>query len=336
MASQTSSRRVTAADIARSLGVSRATVGFVLNETPGQTISAATTERVLAEARRLGYRPHIAARALASGRSNIVLLVLPDWPIEYSLRENIDEATHALDEHGYALITYTPHDGTKARPLWETLQPDVVMGLLPFSDALVRSMRDAGVERIVPDPDEVTDVRYNEGGPRLQVEHLRDLGHQRLGFARPSDPRLFELADAREEAAAAAATALGLEVPATLELTPAASEDDPPISKWMNAGITGVVAFNDDVAAAIIGAATRAGIAVPHDLSVVGHDDTPMSLLFEPRITSVRIDSTGLGHYLAALAIHAMDQTPTPDWEQTSAVTLIPRASTSARPTHSE
>jgi len=308
-------------------------VGFVLNETPGQTISAATTERVLAEARRLGYRPHIAARALASGRSHIVLLVLPDWPIEYSLRENIDEATHALDEHGYALITYTPHEGSRARPLWETLQPDVVMGLLPFSDALIESMREAGVERIVPDPDEVTDVRYNEGGPRLQVEHLHGLGHQRLGFARPSDPRLVELADAREEAAAAAAVALGIDVPVTLELADAAAEAEAPVSEWVESGITGVVAFNDDVAAAIIGAATRAGIAVPERLSVIGHDDTPMSRLFEPRISSVRIDSTGLGHYLAALAMHAMDQTPTPDWEQTSAVTLIVRASTSANPT---
>ncbi|HWV48096.1 MAG TPA: LacI family DNA-binding transcriptional regulator [Microbacterium sp.] len=336
VALQKSRRRVTAADIARSLGVSRATVGFVLNETPGQTISAATTERVLAEARRLGYRPHIAARALASGRSHLVLLVLPDWPIEYSLRENIDEATHALDEHGYALITYTPHEGARARPLWETLQPDVVMGLFPFSDTLIDSMRAAGVERIVPDPEEVSEVRYSEGGPRLQVEHLHDLGHRRLGFARPSDPRLFELADAREEAATAAAIELGLETPATLELNPAASEVDPPVSEWIEAGITGVVAFNDDVAAAIIGAAARAEIAVPQSLAVIGHDDTPMALMFEPRISSVRIDSTGLGHYLAALAIHAMDETPTPEWEQTSAVKLIARASTSVTPTTQE
>lgn len=333
MASQKSGRRVTTADIARSIGVSRATVGFVLNETPGQTISAATTERVLSEARRMGYRPHTAARALASGRSHLVLLVLPDWPIEYSLRQNIDEATHALDEHGYALITYTPHDGARARPLWETLQPDVVMGFLPFSASLIKSMRDAGIQRIVPDPDGPSDVRFNEGGPRLQVEHLYSLGHQRLGFARPRDPRLLELADAREEAAASAAITLGLRAPASLELSPAPDEGDPPILEWIQAGIAGVVAFNDDVAAAIIGAAARAGVAVPQKLSVIGHDDTPMSRMIEPRISSVRTDSTGLGHYLAALAIQAMDGTSTPDWEQTSAVTLLARASTSIRPT---
>lgn len=132
MSSTTSPRRVTASDIARSLGISRATVGFVLNDTPGQTISEATRVRVLDEAKRLGYRPHTAARALASGRTRIVLLVLPDWPLDFRLRRNIEEASLALDEAGYALITYTPHPTGQSRPLWETLQPDVVISMTEF------------------------------------------------------------------------------------------------------------------------------------------------------------------------------------------------------------
>ena len=116
-------KRVTAADVARSLGLSRATVGFVLNDTPGQTIPEATRERVLAEAKRLGYRANTAARALASGRSRIILLVLPDWPLDYSMRTHLDEASLALDEAGYSLVTTTPHPGGQAQPLWETLRP---------------------------------------------------------------------------------------------------------------------------------------------------------------------------------------------------------------------
>lgn len=42
-------------------------------------------------------------------------------------------------------------------------------------------------------------------------------------------------------------------------------------------GVDGVVAYNDDVAAIVVGAASRLGIPVPDDLSVVGHDDTPLS-----------------------------------------------------------
>src|SRR5262245_49292875 len=183
MPQATGTRRVTAADIARSLGVSRATVGFVLNDTPGQTISEATRRRVLDEAKRLGYRPHTAARALASGRTRIVLLVLPDWPLDFNLRRNIEEASLALDEAGYALITYTPHPTGQARPLWETLQPDVVMAMAPWAPGQVESIRAAGVTRILPDPDAPIEAEWHEEGPTLQVEHLAALGHRRIAFA---------------------------------------------------------------------------------------------------------------------------------------------------------
>ena len=139
-----SAKRVTAADVARSLGISRATVGFVLNDTPGQTISEATRARVLDEAKRLGYRANTAARALASGRSRIILLVLPDWPLDYAMRTHLDEASLALDEAGYALVTMTPHPGGQAQPLWETLRPDVVMGMTPFTVEQLESIRASG------------------------------------------------------------------------------------------------------------------------------------------------------------------------------------------------
>ena len=184
----TSAKRVTAADIARSLGISRATVGFVLNETPGQTISAGTRDRVLAEAKRLGYRPNNAARALASGHSRIVLLVLPDWPLDYSMRANLDEVSLALDEAGYSLVTMTPHPGGHALPLWETLRPDVVMGMMPFSREQLEQIRASGVAHIIPEHQRRGDLAREEQlgfavGPRMQVAHLVDRGRRRLAFA---------------------------------------------------------------------------------------------------------------------------------------------------------
>ena len=329
MGTEPSTRRVTAADVARSLGISRATVGFVLNGTPGQTISVATTERVVAEARRLGYRPHTAARALASGRSNLILLVLPDWPIEFSLGQHIDEATHTLESNGFTLITHTLHEDSRSRPLWETLQPDVVVGLLPFSDALVQSMRQAGVSRIVPDPDDASGAQHSEEGARLQIDHLHSLGHQRIGYVRSGNPRLRHLVDMRQATAVEAAVDAGLAAPEVFTLVLGSSED-PPVRDWVDQGITGIAAFNDDVAAAVIGAARRAGVSVPADLSVVGHDDAPIAAVLEPRITSVRLDATGLGQYLASLAITALDGTNVSPLQGESAVTLVERSSSAA------
>ena len=68
------SRRVTLNDVAAASGVSRATVSFVLNDDPHQTISAATRDRVKEAARTLGYVPHGVARALREGTSRVVVL----------------------------------------------------------------------------------------------------------------------------------------------------------------------------------------------------------------------------------------------------------------------
>jgi DNA-binding LacI/PurR family transcriptional regulator len=73
-------KRVTSADVARAAGVSRTTVSFVLNGRPGWSIPDETRNRVLDAARELRYRPRAAARALAAGRSDIVLLSCPPPP----------------------------------------------------------------------------------------------------------------------------------------------------------------------------------------------------------------------------------------------------------------
>src|SRR3954447_11730402 len=86
-------RRVTATDVAREAGVSQATVSYVLNDTPGQTIPEQTRQRVRAAMDRLAYTPHAAARALRRGHSDTVLFVLPDWPLGASLVAVIEGLT---------------------------------------------------------------------------------------------------------------------------------------------------------------------------------------------------------------------------------------------------
>ncbi|KRE22483.1 LacI family DNA-binding transcriptional regulator [Agromyces sp. Soil535] len=334
MSQTTSTRRVTAADIAHSLGISRATVGFVLNDTPGQTISEATRTRVLDEAKRLGYRPHIAARALASGRTRIVLLVLPDWPLDFNLRRNIEEASLALDEAGYALITYTPHPTGQARPLWETLQPDVVMSMTPFAPGQAESIRAAGVTRLIPDPDAPIADEYPEDGPVLQVQHLYDLGHRAIAFAGSADPRVADLVTVRRRRANDAATSLGLAplpLPTTdIELTDASASAA--IARWRAAGVTAVAAYNDDVAAALVGAGLRMGLSLPRDLSVIGHDDTPLASMFEPRLSTISVNTVGLGRYFAGLALSVVETRPVPTAGPELQVALVSRASTAAPP----
>lgn len=313
--SDTTVRRVTAADVARSLGLSRATVGFVLNDTPGQTIPETTRARVLAEAKRLGYRTNAAARALASGRSRIILLVLPDWPLDYSMRSNLDEASLALDRAGYSLVTMTPHPGGQAQPLWETLRPDVVIGMAPFEADRLEEIRNSGVQHIIPptpagEAGSYDDLGYTEG-PMLQVEHLLQRGRRRLALATSSDPRVADLvAQRRARAAKTLEERAGLSFLSEAAIT--ASNVGETVAQWMAADIDGVVAYNDDIAALVLGAAVRAGIPIPDNLAIIGHDDTPIARLVVPALSSVRIDTAGLGRYLADLALSAASGSPAP------------------------
>lgn len=333
-------RRVTAADVARSLGISRATVGFVLNDTPGQTISEPTRARVLAEAERLGYRPHRAAKALASGRSHIVLLVLPDWPMEHSMQSHLDQASRVLDEAGYSLVTTTSRSDRKTKPLWEVLDPDVAVSLVPWSKKDLASLARVGVRTVIHDPgstqneslqhDDETCRRLRfDDGPRLQVEHLRDRGRIRLAYVSLDDPRLVDLTSAREERARQTVEEIG-----GVELIDSASIDlaspgriEYLLSRWIASGVDGVVAYNDTVAAAVVGAAHRIGLAVPDDLAVVGHDDTPLASLFVPSLSSVHVDYSGLGRFLAELALREAGEGSGPVREPEAVIYLISRAS---------
>ena len=317
---------MTAADIAAEAGVSRATVGFVLNRTPGQTISAQTRDRVLEAADRLGYRPHVAARALASGRSMIVVHVLPDWPLDHSMRAHLDAASEALDAAGYTLVSYTPHEDGTTRPLWETLAPDVVIGTVPFAQEDVAAMRASGIQHIVPAPGVRSPALASTPfgrGPAMQVEHLVELGHRRIGFAATTDARLRALLEDRVGLAERTAADLGVE----LFDVEGVGDAGKALERWRAAGVTAVAAYNDEVAAAVVRAALQAGLRVPGDLSIVGHDDSPFAALLYPAVTTIRVDTAMIGRFLADTALAALGG-PEPAPLPAEAAVLVIREST--------
>lgn len=326
-------KRVTAADVARSLGISRATVGFVLNDTPGQTISEQTRQRVVAEAERLGYRPHRAAQDLRRGSSRVILAVLPSWPMEFRMREYLEEAALVLDEAGYSLAIYARPAVGHARPMWELLNPEVVMGLGPFGDSELASMRACGITKIIPDfgrPVRLDELAPFTAGADLQVRHLWDLGHRKLGFASSPEPRLSPIVEAQLRVAQRTAGQLGLGPLDARAIDYQDGSAAAAVRGWRGAAVTGVVAWNDDAAATVVSAAVRAGVSVPAELSVIGHDDIPLATTFLPSISTVRFDAVGLGHQVAALALHVADGRPLPRQDWDPAATVIARESTAA------
>ncbi|MDQ0733692.1 LacI family DNA-binding transcriptional regulator [Arthrobacter agilis] len=104
---------ITSADVARESGVSRTTVSYVLTGRNGVSISAETRRRVHETAARLGYAPSAAARALRTGRSDLVLCILPDWPVGPVIETLLDELADGLSGRGLSVLVHHGR-GTRA------------------------------------------------------------------------------------------------------------------------------------------------------------------------------------------------------------------------------
>ncbi|MGK5681810.1 LacI family DNA-binding transcriptional regulator [Actinoplanes sp. URMC 104] len=324
-------KRVTSADVARLAGVSRATVSYVLNDTPRQTISPATRDRVLAAAADLGYSPSAAARTLRTGRSDVVLCLLPDWPIGPEVGSMLGELSAALSRHGLTLVV---HPGNRAdRPmseLWKAITPAAVIAYTEFSDAEIAAMRSAGVALVVAvsrrGRGRVLAVPQELIG-RRQAEHLVQRGHTRLGFAYPDDQRVRFFAEPRLAGVRAVCAGRKLPTPVglTVPLDPAVAGEA--VRRWLDTGVTAVCAYNDEVALAVLAGARDAGVAVPGSLAVIGVDDIPPARLSDPPLTTVTTDQVVVGAHLAATVVAAMSGRTGPELPAADIVRVVPRRS---------
>jgi DNA-binding LacI/PurR family transcriptional regulator len=308
--------RVTITDVAAASGVSRATVSFVLRDSPGQTISAATRERVRRTARDLGYVPHAIARALREGTSRIVVLIIDaalDGNYARSYVAGLDAELAARDH--VLVVRYTHRDAQSPRPdqrqeqeqlLIDTLSPRAV---LRFGEPYLtgHELDDSG------------------GGWRdglaahvaAQLGHLAGRGHALVALALPD--RDTPLRAVRQRFADQAAAALGLPPLPPLTL-PGSRSNSQPSSRTVPAdslreflgahpGITAVAAFDDDVALRVLAAMRSLGLNAPADLAVIGFDDNGYGALTSPTLTTVDIDGEAHGRQ-AARAVLGLDPDP--------------------------
>ncbi|WP_133876423.1 LacI family DNA-binding transcriptional regulator [Paractinoplanes brasiliensis] len=328
--SESTTKRITSADVARLAGVSRATVSYVLNDTPRQTISAGTRTRVLDAAQRLGYSPSAAARTLRTGRSDVVLCLLPDWPIGPEVGLMLGELSSALTRHGLTLVV---HPGNREeRPmheLWKAITPAAVIAYTEFSEADIAAMRSAGVavvEAVSRRKGRSLAVPQELIG-RRQAEHLTHAGHTRLGFAYPDDQRLRFFAEPRLAGVRAACAALRLPTPVglTVPLDPVAAAEA--VRRWRATGVTGVCAYNDEVALAVLAGVRGVGLSAPQDLAVIGVDDIPPARLAAPPLTTVTTDQAIVGAHLAATVVATISGRAVPDLPASDIVRVVPRAS---------
>ncbi len=270
-------RPPTMADVASHVGVSRQLVSLVLRDQPGA--SAETRAKVLAAAKELGYRPDGAARVLRRNRSGLLgVLFVAGHPFDMALVENMYPAA---EQAGYSIalgaIAQT-HDEARAVDdmLGYRSEALILIGPELPPDELSRLAErlpivEVGRHRSTPGVDAV--FCDGEHGIRLAMDHLISLGHRHIVHV---DGGNMPGADDRRRGYVGAMTEAGLRneidvIPgdyselaghrAALEIMARSKRP------------TAVVAANDQTAFGLLGTVTRAGIAVPEDISISGFDD---------------------------------------------------------------
>ncbi len=337
---------VTMEIVAAHAGVSIATVSRVL--TNAKVVRPETRHRVLEAVTALGYRPSGPARALARSRTHTLGLVMTDLAQPFYA-----ELTHAVEAtaraHGYTVVLANgAGDSRREAGYLELLAEQRVDGILVASwgiterhvDWLVRapvevvlvSCRAAGVS--LP-----AILSASRDGARAAAEHLLTLGHRRL--AEVTGPARSAAAPDRHLGVLDALAAAGI---AADDLAVAHCDGDFESGELAMAELlsraprpTGVICYNDLVAAGALKAARAAGLELPRDLSVIGFDDVPLARMVEPALTTVAQPVTEMATWAVERIVAALEGADPGAADGAAAIvelpcTLVIRASTAAPP----
>lgn len=304
--------RTTAVDVARKAGVSRTTVSFVMNgKSELYGIPSKTAQRVREAAEGLGYIPDRAGRALQSGRSDIVVFAAPSRaslsPLALSI---LGDVTDELATSGLHMVIRRVAPGGAFREIWRNFNPAVVVGL-EVAEEDMREAQMAGVAGFSFDVGSFDDSIGN-----MQADHLLSCGHRSLAYVAPDDPALAVYARRRLAGVRRVCAERG--APPPVVVTTGLNGEDAAravgeLSKV--AHLTGVCAFNDDYAFAILAGMAKRGLRAPQDLAIVGADNGPLCSVAVPELTTIdpgagEISALLVDQILALIAGEAPRRTP--------------------------
>lgn len=289
-------------DIARALGISQSTVSRVLSGTPSAVpIADATRERVIAEARRRGYRPNPLASGLRGARTRLLGVIMGEIIGPWGVAA-IDAVTNEASARGYNTVLGNAHghaeEAVAIRDVLETRHCDaiLVIGKMRDQARLLQDLRDTALPMVawgqgVSVPGVCTINVDDAAGVTQMLEHLVALGHRRIAFAGVS----AESGDygARRRTFRGFMNQLAIE-PADVLIQDVA--DDPSSGAaaverlyQLEERPTAIFCGTDLLAIGALHAAYRLGLRVPDDLSIVGFDDVPLASYLVPALTTIHM-----------------------------------------------
>jgi len=339
--------RITIIDVARAASVHPSTVSRVLNRRAELSLLPETRQRVIAAARRLGYRPSALARSLRLQRTFTLGMLVPniDNPFFPPIIKGVEDTAHA---RGYNLVLCNTEDSSEREDAYlRVLRSRQVDGILIASsfmaDGTIAELRRDRfpfvlVNRGTRGTDDLAVLVDNEKGVAAALDHLVDLGHRRIGIV--AGPQTTMTGRQRLAAARVTLRGRGVKLDASLVSVAEAFSQEAGYraARRLLVGVelpTAVFGANDLLALGVLRAAREAGLECPIDLSLVGFNDVPLAEFFGPPLTTVHVPQREMGIRAADLLIAQIEGKPADARRVTVDVHLVVRGSTAA-PTRSE
>lgn len=318
--------RPTTADVARLASVSTATVSYVLNNAQGRRISPETRDAVYRAAKLLGYRPNLAARNLARGKSGVVLYVVPHVAVGEMPMQAGSRMTTALARQGLLQVqVFETDDDHHVVDAIENLDPVAITSLFPLSAAAREAVAKAGIPHIeIGTLPALNNPHLSVG--EMRVEHLVERGHRRIAFAYTGVDRWRPLGDYWFEGVSRAARARDLPPVRVDQVTLDNAADV--VTGWVGDGVTAVCAQSDEIACLVLYGIHRARLRCPSDLAVMGVDASPMGMVSTPPLTTVQFDLCAVADAALAAVFERLGQPAPPSPELADIAHLVVRAST--------
>lgn len=318
-------------EVAELAGVSPSTVSRALTK-PGR-ISAITEAKIRAAAERLSFQFNPAARALLTGRTQTIGLVVADItnPVVFGI---VRGAEHAAGEAGYTLVIAESQESGEA-------EAEAIERLIPSTDGLVLATTRLSDERIAEIGHRKPVVLINRAAPGSDgvlpdvgagvtdlMAHLLDLGHRSIAYL--SGPETSWISRARFEAMLDFAEGAGIALSEVGPVAPTIEGGRAALRRVLAARPTAAIAFNDLIAIGLMQAAADQGLRIPDDLSIAGFDDIFGSELVVPALTTVRAQLVRAGERAVEILLARLSGDDSPLDGERLGTTLIVRGSTGA------
>lgn len=315
-------QRVTLHDLASHAGVSRATVSLVLRKSP--LVAEATRLKVLQSCQALGYIYNRGAANLRTRHTHTIGVAINEITNPYFTELTAAIQRSFLDLGRTVFIANSDEDPARQDQFIATMREYNADGLAicpaqGTSRQSLRRLKELGVPCVLISRDIAgCGLDYaghaNEAGMRMATHHLIELGHRRIAMVGGTD--LVSTGAERRAGYRRALADHGIPVDPALVVPGIASRsfgaetvkallalDDPP---------TAAVCFNDVLAFGVMLGLRQIGREPGRDFAVVGYDDLAEAALWTPALSTVEIDSVGIGRAAAKLLLERIEDPDAP------------------------